>query len=69
MLKINQVFFYLFFLPGTVKVNVFDLSTQAEQGLQLLVVQETVGREAPQLNTTVTEIKCNMFVTFTCHFN
>lgn len=58
-----------FILPGTVKVNVFDLSTQAEQGLQLLVVQETVGREAPQLNTTVTEIKCNMFVPFTCHFN
>lgn len=36
-------------LPGALKGNVFDLSTQTEQRLQLLVVQEWVWREVPQL--------------------
>lgn len=39
-------------LPGALKGNGFDLSTQAEQRLQLLVIQEWVWREVPQLKTT-----------------
>lgn len=39
-------------VPGAVKGNGFDLSTQAEQRLQLLVIQETVWREVPHLKTT-----------------
>lgn len=36
-------------VPGALKGNGFDLSTQAEQRLQLLVIQETVWREVPHL--------------------
>lgn len=36
-------------VPGALKRNGFDLSTQAEQRLQLLVIQETVWREVPHL--------------------
>lgn len=36
-------------LPGAVKGYGLDLATLAEQRLQLLVVQETVGREVPDL--------------------
>lgn len=39
-------------VPGTVEGNGFDLSTRAEQRLQLFVVQKTVGGDVPQLKTT-----------------
>lgn len=43
-------------VPGAVKINVFELSTQAEQRLELLVIQKTVRREVPHLKTNNTEI-------------
>lgn len=38
-------------VPGALEINVFDLSTQAEQRLELLVIQKTVRREVPNLKT------------------
>lgn len=36
-------------LPGSIEGYGLDLATLAEQGLQLLVVQETVGGQVPHL--------------------
>lgn len=43
-------------VPGALKGNGFHLSTQAEQRLQLLVVQKAVWREVPHLHTTWTDV-------------
>ncbi len=49
----SSLFATMAFVPGAVKGNGFDLSTQAEQRLQLFVIQETVRREVPHLKHAV----------------
>lgn len=36
-------------LPGSIEGYGLDLATLAEQGLQLLIVQETIGGQVPHL--------------------
>ena len=44
-----------FSAPGAVEEDGFDLPTLAEQRLQLLVVQEAVGRQVPHLGRRTTD--------------
>ena len=46
-------------VPGAIEGYGLDLATLAEQGLQLLVVEEAVGRQVPHLRADVSGLTRN----------